>query len=156
MARTWRNLPRDAAYLSWLLGVARFMRRARKEDLTVPKMFDRTCRKYPDKVIIRLRFHVPSTFTAMNRQVMLVEVDGGAEWTFGQVDARSNRVAHLFLLRGLRRGDSVAVAMSNSAEFVSIQLGLAKAGVIPALVGDRLAGRSLEHAIRVAGSWRMQ
>ncbi len=88
-------------------------------------------------------------------QVMLVEVDEsggpGVDWTFTQVEERSNRVAHLFLSRGFGRGDVVALIMTNRAEFVIAQLALSKIGAVAALVNASLRGSALAHVVRVAG-----
>ena len=86
---------------------------------------------------------------------MLVEVDEsggpGVDWTFTQVEERSNRMAHLLLSRGFGRGDVVALVMTNRAEFVIVQLALSKIGAIAALVNASLRGSALAHVIRVAG-----
>ncbi len=82
---------------------------------------------------------------------MLVEVEGGCEWTYREVEEYSNRIAHLLLARGFVRGDVVAMDMANSVEFVCVQLGLAKIGVIAALVNHRLRGQALAHSLFVAG-----
>ena len=70
-----------------------------------------------------------------------------------QLDEYSNRVADYFLsLRLLQKGDAVAIYMSNRAEFIGIWLGLAKIGLVPALINSHQRQKSLEHAIIVSNS----
>ncbi|HEX3877356.1 MAG TPA: AMP-binding protein [Bryobacteraceae bacterium] len=54
----------------------------------------------------------------------------GREYTFGEIDARSNRMAALFLARGLRTGDRLCVYLANCLEMIDIYLACVKLGVI--------------------------
>ena len=70
-----------------------------------------------------------------------------------QLDKYSNQVADYFLsLPLLQKGDTVAVYMSNGVEFIGIWLGLAKIGLVPALINSHQRQKSLEHAIIVSNS----
>ena len=44
----------------------------------------------------------------------------GATYTFGDIDARSNRMAHALAARGLERGDRLAVYLANSLDFIDL------------------------------------
>lgn len=72
------------------------------------------------------------------------------EWTFGQVEEYSNRVANLFKSHGYRKGDAVALMMENRPEFVCMWLGLSKLGIITALINYNLRHTSLIHSVNVA------
>ncbi len=67
-------------------------------DLTVPKMFARSLRRHPDKVMLHFE---------------------DQRWTFRRLEEASNRVANVFRSRGFRKGDVVAVFMDNRPEFVA-------------------------------------
>jgi malonyl-CoA/methylmalonyl-CoA synthetase len=54
----------------------------------------------------------------------------GREYTFGEIDARSNRMAALFVERGLQTGDRLAIYLSNCVELIDIYLACVKLGVI--------------------------
>merc|ERR1711881_365968 len=71
-------------------------------------------------------------------------------WTFRQIEDFSNRVANYFLSLNFKKGDSIAIFMENRPEYVAIWLGLAKIGVIPALINYNLKKESLLHTISVA------
>lgn len=54
----------------------------------------------------------------------------GHTWTFGEIDTRSNRMAHLFLERGLTAGDRLCVYLANSLTMIDLYLACVKLGVI--------------------------
>ena len=72
--------------------------------------------------------------------------------SWGQMNAAASRVAHWALAQGLGRGDVVALLMENRPEYLSVWMGLAKLGVVTALINTNLAGRALDHALRTAGA----
>ena len=72
--------------------------------------------------------------------------------TFAEANARANRVAHAALAAGLRKGDVVALMMHNRPDFVLIWLGLAKVGVVTALINTSATGSVLVHAMRQVGA----
>ncbi len=61
----------------------------------------------------------------------------------------SNRIANYFLSKGFRKGDTVALYMTNRPEYIITWLGLAKIGVVPALVNFNLRKDPLVHTITV-------
>ena len=74
----------------------------------------------------------------------------GQDRTFAQLNANANRVARLLRQRGLKAGDSVALACSNRAEFCDVLLGVLRVGMrlhasqlAPDRRRDRLCGAGL-------------
>ncbi|MFJ2833642.1 AMP-binding protein, partial [Streptomyces sp. NPDC087263] len=70
--------------------------------------------------------------------------EGGLEWSYAELDERSDRVAGVLAARGVGRGDLVAVVLGRSAELVAVWLGVVKAGagfvpVDPAYPAERIA-----------------
>lgn len=61
----------------------------------------------------------------------------------------SNRIAHVFDEAGFKRGETVALFMENRPEYVGIWLGLAKVGIVTALVNTNLRDKSLLHALNI-------
>ena len=55
---------------------------------------------------------------------------GSATFTFGEIDARSNRMAWLLTERGLLAGDRLCVYLENCVEFIDLFLACTKLGVI--------------------------
>lgn len=72
--------------------------------------------------------------------------------SFAEMNARANRVAHAALEAGLKRGDVVALLMLNRPEYVMMWLGLAKAGIVTALINTTATGEVLTHAFRQVGA----
>ncbi|MDH3685579.1 MAG: long-chain-acyl-CoA synthetase [Myxococcales bacterium] len=79
-------------------------------------------------------------------------VFGDQELSYAELDRASNRVARWAQAQGLRRGDVVALLMENRPEFVVHWLGLAKVGVVSALINTNLTGRPLAHSLSVSGA----
>ena len=71
------------------------------------------------------------------------------KWTFSQIDEFSNRVANLFLELGYHPGEEVALFMENKPEYVGIWLGLAKAGLVSALINTNQRYDQLIHSVTV-------
>jgi acyl-CoA synthetase (AMP-forming)/AMP-acid ligase II len=57
-------------------------------------------------------------------------VDGDRQWTYAELNAWVNRVAHGLAARGYGRGDALALASGNSAEFLVTYFACAKLGVV--------------------------
>ena len=74
----------------------------------------------------------------------------GAEFTFGDLEDRSNRLAHLFLHRGLRTGDRVCVYLANSVEMIDIYLACVKLGLIFVPINILYRGREIAHILQDA------
>ncbi len=72
--------------------------------------------------------------------------------SYAELDARANQVARWARARGLRQGDVVALLMENRPEFVELWLGLAKIGVVTALVNTNATGRPLAHSLEICGA----
>ena len=73
-------------------------------------------------------------------------------WTFHELNEYANRVANYFTSLGLQKGDTAALFMDNSPEYIGLYIGLWKIGVIAAFLNYNLRHGSLTHCIRVAKS----
>ncbi|NXR69998.1 S27A1 protein, partial [Rhadina sibilatrix] len=116
-----------------LLRVRHNLRRFRRSGHSVPALFSQTARRVPDKAA-------------------LVDAASGAVWTFRQLEEFSNAVCHLFRGLGFAPGDVVGLFMESRPEFVGLWLGLAKAGVEPALLNSHLRGAGLAHGLTCAAA----
>ncbi len=76
----------------------------------------------------------------------------GQTITFAQMNRRANQVAHAALAAGLVPGDVVALMMDNRPEFPLIWLGLAKVGIVTALLNTSARERVLRHALGQTGA----
>ncbi|XP_055947801.1 long-chain fatty acid transport protein 4-like [Argiope bruennichi] len=69
------------------------------------------------------------------------------KWTYQMVDEFSNKVANCFISLGYSKGDEVALLLDNCPEYPCIWLGLAKIGVVTALINTNLKRDSLGHSV---------
>jgi malonyl-CoA/methylmalonyl-CoA synthetase len=69
-------------------------------------------------------------------------------FTFGEIDARSSRMARLLRERGLRSGDRLCVYLSNSVEMIDLFLACVKLGVIFVPVNILYKEREITHILR--------
>ncbi|XP_076056825.1 long-chain fatty acid transport protein 4-like isoform X2 [Oratosquilla oratoria] len=125
----YRTLPRDLRALVRYLKLLKKIRHAKKNNLSVPGIFQEVVRKHPSKVAFYFE---------------------DQKWTFAEVDEYSNKIANYFSKKGIENGDSVAVFMENRVEYVCTWLGLAKLGAVPALINSNLRLEPLTHCIKVA------
>lgn len=116
--------------LLFLLDVGPKMKRYQKNKDNVVTLFQQTAKRHPDRVAM----------------VMIDE----REWTYQEVDDYSNAVGNYFYEQGFRKGDVVAIFMENRPEFVFLWLGLAKIGVVSALINFNLRLETLRHCISVS------
>lgn len=70
--------------------------------------------------------------------------------TYREFNEAANTYANLFQNRGFIKGDTVALLMDNRPEYLIIHAGLAKIGVVPALVNNNIRGKVLAHALNIA------
>jgi len=75
---------------------------------------------------------------------------GTGRFTFGEIDARSNRLARLLARRGLRRGDRLCAYLANSVELIDLFLACVKQGVILVPINILYKDREIRHILRDA------
>lgn len=75
----------------------------------------------------------------------------GRTWTFGEIDALSNRVAHALRGRGFAPGDRLCAYLGNSPGLIALYLACVRLGVIYVPVNILYRERELEHIVRDAG-----
>lgn len=73
---------------------------------------------------------------------------GDQIWTFGHLDAYSNKVANYLLKCGFKRGDILLLLMNSSPTYVGVWIGAAKIGVATGLLNSHLRKDSLLHSIQ--------
>ena len=103
-----------------------------------------------DNLIHRVNVGDSLTRTARRRPGNVAVVDGQRSWTYAELDAWVNRIAHALVRNGYGRGDALALASGNSAEFLAVYYACAKLGVVcvPINLGWRAqeAGYVLDHS----------
>src|SRR5882724_5192293 len=70
------------------------------------------------------------TRTAASKPDQLAVVDGGRRFTYAEFNAYVNRLAHGLAAKGYARGDALALASGNSADFLAVYYACAKLGLV--------------------------
>jgi len=76
--------------------------------MTTNDLFLRSYHRYPEKTCL---------------------IDRGQKYTYGEVNAESNRLANAMRGLGIQKGDKVALLSKDRKEFVFAYVGLSKIGV---------------------------
>lgn len=71
------------------------------------------------------------------------------KFSYNQLNAWANQIAHYYLSLGVRKGDVIAVMLENRPEMIATVIGLAKLGVTAALVNTSQSGKVLIHSINL-------
>ncbi len=74
----------------------------------------------------------------------------GRSYTYAEYNAAANRYAEWALAQGLGQGDAVALLMENRPDFLFAWCGMAKIGVISALINTNLKDRALAHSLEIS------
>ena len=71
----------------------------------------------------------------------------GETVTFGELEARANRLAHLYRDRGLRRGDHVAIFMENNARYLETEAAAERTGLYYTCINSYLTPDELAYIV---------
>ncbi len=126
------QLSHDLALLAKLRPMGAAMSRVRGGALTVVDVWEETVAKFGGR-----------------EAVVLADDDAPRSFTYAQLDALANRIAHWCAAR-FRCGDTVALFMENRPEFLATWLGFAKAGVQMAWLNFNIKSKGLLHCIRIS------
>lgn len=77
----------------------------------------------------------------------VVMYPSGQTVTFGELEARANRLAHLFRAHGLREGDAVAILMENNEHYHAAMWGARRAGLYYVPINTHLTAAEAAYII---------
>lgn len=127
-----RTLKRDIKGLSRLVQINSSLKKSKKLNETVPMAFVKNAQRNPHHKLF---------------------VSHSRTWTTADVDCYSNKIANFAQKHAnLKPGDDVSIFMTSSPEYIITWLGMAKAGVVPALINNNLKLDTLAHSISVVNS----
>jgi carnitine-CoA ligase len=76
-----------------------------------------------------------------------------APWvSYGEINARSNRIANALIARGVAPGESVSVMLPNCEEFIPVWFGILKAGAVMSSINTAYKGDFLSWTINLVES----
>ncbi len=82
----------------------------------------------------------------------IVMAGSGATLSYAALEARSNQVAWLLRAHGLKRGDSIAILMSNCLDYLAICWGAQRAGLIFVAMSTKLTVDEARYIILDSGA----
>ena len=89
---------------------------------------------------------------AERRPEQLFLIEGEEEWSYGDVEASSNRVAQTLIREGLKVGDRVALLSENSSFYVEAYYGILKAGGIAVALNTAWDAGGLASVLQSCGA----
>ena len=99
--------------------------------VSIGKTFHKAARRHPDRPF--LRFH-------------------GEDISYGQAVGRVDRIAEVLRRHGVRRGDTVAICLTNRPEAVLCLLAAVSLGAAAGLINHHQRGEVLDHSQRILDS----
>ncbi|XP_058458084.1 long-chain fatty acid transport protein 4 [Malaya genurostris] len=126
----FRTLPRDIHAIVCFLRLNIALHRLENHK-TVVKAFENVAARQPSKVALLM---------------------DDTRLTFGEVKQLSDRIASYFHSKGFTKGDTIALMMETRTEYPCVWLGLAKLGIVTALINTNLRRETLRYSIAVANS----
>eukprot|EP00794_Sanderia_malayensis_P015985 gene15985-17595_t len=125
------TLRRDFKGVIALVKVRMLSRQSKNE--SIPSLFSKIVQRFPNKVA-------------------MINAETGESLTFAKTDAIVNQIGNYFLDASYEADDVVALFMESTPTFICHWLGLARVGIISALLNFNLRGESLLHCIRISNA----
>jgi fatty-acyl-CoA synthase len=119
--------------------------------------------KLDRRAAVAAKYRASSSFTLADLLETRVAEHGGRAlvhyrdqvWSYAQLNAEVNRMAHALHALGVRRGDVIALAMENRPAFFFAWFALAKLGAVTAFLNTHIGGRPIAHALEVTCASRV-
>jgi fatty-acyl-CoA synthase len=80
-------------------------------------------------------------------RVALIDGDTGRRFTYGELEQRTNALAHALSRKGARKGDRIAIMALNSPQFMEVAIAVAKLGAILVPVNFRLTAPEVRYIL---------
>lgn len=121
---------------------------------------EETQRKLDGRSAVAMKYMASMPYTIADRfeerAAMLAErpflFEGDATYTYAQLNARANQVAHALYAQGVRKGDVVAMSLENRAAFFFVWLAINKLGAIAGFMNTYIQGKPLTHSLDVTNA----
>ena len=90
----------------------------------------------------------PSIYAARSpEQIAYVMADTGAEFSYGDLERRSNQLAHLWRSSGCQRGDTIALLLENNEWFLPICWSAQRSGLYFTCISPSLAPADIAYIL---------
>src|SRR5690349_7211321 len=82
----------------------------------------------------------------------IVMYPSGTVVTFGELEARANRLAHFFRRHGLKEGDAVAILMENNEHYHAVMWSARRCGLYYVPINTHLTAAEVAYIIDNSGA----
>jgi long-chain acyl-CoA synthetase len=89
---------------------------------------------------------------SMPQKPAVIMAGSGTELSYGELDARSNQVAHVLRDAGLHAGDVIALLMDNTPEYFEIAWGAQRAGLYYTCISTKLQTDEIAYILADSGA----
>ena len=80
-------------------------------------------------------------------RIALIDGDTGRQFTFGELERRTNALANALGAKGVRKGDRIAMMAFNSPQFMEVAIAVAKLGAILVPINFRLTAPEVRYIL---------
>lgn len=102
--------------------------------------------------MLKQGLHALFTAQATARPDAVAVVDGDARYSYGELDRRSNRIAHALQQRGVRPDDIVALLVERGVGMVAGMLGILKSGAAYLPLDTKLPAQRMRYMLADSGA----
>lgn len=123
--------------------------------MPITDLLERNSRLYGDEIaLVEVNPEVQEPQRVTWKEYALIQPTSSVpyrrEITWSVFDEKANRVAHMLLGRGIRKGQKVALLLMNCLEWLPIYFGILKAGAIAVPLNFRYTAEEIEYCVKKA------
>ena len=123
--------------------------------MPITDLLERNSKLYGDEIaLVEINPEVQEEQRVTWKEYALIQPTSTApyrrEITWSVFDEKANRVAHMLLGRGIRKGQKVAILLMNCLEWLPIYFGILKAGAIAVPLNFRYTAQEIDYCLKLA------
>lgn len=120
--------------------------------MPITELLTRNAQLYgEEKCLTEINLDLQERHNVIWREYELIENNPGGEYrremTWRVFNEKANRLAHLLMQRGIKKGDKVAILLMNCLEWLPIYFGILKAGAIAVPLNFRYTAEEIKYCL---------
>jgi acyl-CoA synthetase (AMP-forming)/AMP-acid ligase II len=123
--------------------------------MPITDLLEKNCRLYGDEIcLVEINPEVKETRRVTWKEYELIEPNYSTHYrreiTWNVFNEKANRFANLLLDRGIKKGDKVAILLTNCLEWLPIYFGILKTGALAVPLNFRYTSDEIEYCVKLA------